>query len=710
MPTIKELRELFESNPRNLYKISDILRILDLKRPYRKEVQNMLRQLEEEGRIHRFKNRRYGLLQSADIITGTLRIAKKGFGFVRNDAQSPDKKTLPDVYINRKNLGAALPGDRVLARLTGRDTERPEGRIAKVLQHAHPEIVGQFYFEKKGGMVIPRDTRINRVIRISKPGFKNELKNGDYVLARIHDYGDSRTPMMGEIAEIFGQSDEPGLDILLIIRDHGVRPEFPEEVIKESESLPHDISEKEISLRMDFRKIKTFTIDPETAKDFDDALSIERLPNGHYKLGVHIADVAHYVPPGSGIDEEAFNRATSIYPVDRVIPMLPERLSNDLCSLKPEVDRLAMSVIMDVDSEGKVHHSEFYNSVIHSRFRMNYEEAQAVFDHSDPWICSKYASVREDLFHLRELSEILIRMRERSGALDLDVGETDIVFDSSGAVVDICRHPRLASHRLVEQCMILANEAVARKISRLHVPSMYRIHEPPSQEKLHRLVPFFGAYGVHLPPKQNITPAKLQAALEQIERLGEKGPILRRVILRAMMRAQYSPHNKGHYGLASACYAHFTSPIRRYPDLIVHRVLKDVISGEYKNAERQKEREKLLHEWAEHCTDREGLSEEIENESTNIKGLEFMRKFLGYEFEGIISGVAGFGLFVELMRYPIEGMIPIDSLGRDYFIFEESAMRLVGKRSGKTFRLGDKVNVVIERIDILKQEMDLGIA
>jgi ribonuclease R len=257
--------------------------------------------------------------------------------------------------------------------------------------------------------------------------------------------------------------------------------------------------------------------------------------------------------------------------------------------------------------------------------------------------------------------------------------------------------------------MILANEAVARKINRLHVPSLYRVHEPPSQEKLHRLVPFMATYGIHLPPKQNISPAKLQGALEQIERLGEVGPILRRVILRAMMRAQYSPFNKGHYGLASACYTHFTSPIRRYPDLVVHRVLKEVISGDYKEDERQKEREKILSEWAEHCTNREGLSEDIENESTNIKGLEFMKKFLGHEFEGIISGVTSFGLFVELKRYPIEGLITIASLGKEYFIFDETTISLVGRRSGKAFRLGDKIHVIIERIDILKQEMDLGI-
>jgi len=709
MTVRKDILNLFQTDAHGFYKISDIQRRLQLDRKSRMEIQTILQELEQEGKIIHYKKHRYGLIEETNLVTGTISIAKKGFGFVRIEGKRDSDSQVRDVYINRRHLGGALHGDRVLARIVNEseDSTRQEGKVVKILQRAHREIVAQFYFEKKGGMAVPRDSRINRTIRIPKLDFRKELKNGIWVLIHITDFGDPQTPMLGEIKEILGGEKDPGIDILLIIRDYGVKPEFPENVLQEAEALPRILSQEDMENRKDFRGINTFTIDPETAKDFDDALSIETLENGRFRLGVHIADVAHYMRTKSAIDEEARARATSIYPVDRVIPMLPERLSNNLCSLRPNEDRLCMSVIMDVDAEGNIHHSEFYNSIIHSRYRLNYTEAQSVLDHSDPWICAQYASIRKDLFALKEVSENLIRMRERKGALDLDVGETDVIFDSSGVAVDVRRHPRLQSHRIVEQCMILANEAVATKIHRLRIPSIYRIHEPPAQHKLHKLASFLAEYGIHLPLKRSITPQKLQDALAQIEDLGEAGPILRRVFLRSMMRAQYSHENKGHYGLASPCYTHFTSPIRRYPDLIVHRVLKDILSGKLKDPNQGEEWFELLPDWASHCTDQEQRSEAIERESTNIKGLEFMRQFLGFEFEGIISGVTNFGLFVELERYPIEGLVPVSSLGSDRFVFNESTLTLVGKKSGRKFRFGDPVNVMIERIDIFKQEMDL---
>jgi len=709
MNLAKEIIAFFQSNPKKLFEFSDIQKFLKIDRNDRKALKAVLSALEEEGKIHRFKKRRWGLFQSSDLITGTLSIARKGYGFVRPEATEPDNPAPPDVYITRKNLGGALHGDRVLVRLRERGSERPEGRITKILERAHTEFVGRFQFEKKGGTVIPKDERINRLIQVPKLAFRNRLKNGMWVMVRILDFGDDRRPMLGEITEIVGEDDEKGIDILLIIRDHGVKPEFPDEVEREAGDLPQGISDDELARRKDFRHLTTFTIDPETAKDFDDALSIERLPNGLFQLGVHIADVAHYVQSESAIDVEALARATSIYPVDRVIPMLPERLSNNLCSLRPNEDRLAMSVLMNIDSHGKIHHSEFYNSVIRSRHRLNYTEVQTIFDHSDPWISARYSDIRDDLFALKKLSEILIKMREEKGALDLDIGETDVIFDSAGTVIDLRRHPRLVSHRLVEQCMILANEAVAQKIFHLHIPSLYRIHESPAQDKLHKLIPVLANFGITLPPKRAITPHMLQNALEHIEQLGDAGAILRTVILRAMMRAQYFPENKGHYGLGSTCYTHFTSPIRRYPDLIVHRILKEVLSGQYKNEENLESWKERLPEIALHSTDMEERAEEIEHEAAKILGLEFMRRFIGFEFEGFVSGVANFGLFVELERYPIDGLIPIASIGNDYYEFNEAAMTLTGKSSGRAFRLGDRLLVSIDHIDVMKQEMDLSL-
>jgi len=705
MPTKKQVLSIFKKNPLTWFRVTDILRALKLDRSHRQFIRNMLKELEEEGKVHKYKSKRYRLLRTSNRITGTISITKKGHGYLRPD--SDDTKKIPSVFIKRRNLGAALPGDRVLVQITKPDEQNPEGRIVKILEHKHRHIVAQFYFAKKGGMATPRDSRINRSILLPKLDFRNKLKNGIWIMARILDFGTPQKPMLGEISDVIGKQGEPGIDILLVIRDYGVTPEFPQNVREEAENLPHSLSPEELSQRKDLRKLTTFTIDPETAKDFDDALSIEQLPDSRFRLGVHIADVAHYVKTDSAIDVEACDRATSIYPVDRVIPMLPKRLSNNLCSLRPETDRAAMSVFMDVDFQGKIHNCKFYNAVIHSKYRLNYAEVQTIFDRSDPWISSKYSSIKNELFMLKQLSERLIAMRERNGALDLDVGETDVVFDSSGEVIDIRTHPRLASHRLVEQCMILANEAVAKKIRKLRFLCVYRIHEPPSQDKLTKLAPFLANFGILVPKKQNITPKRLQKILERIEDQGEAAPILRRIILRAMMRAKYSPQNKGHYGLASSCYAHFTSPIRRYPDLLVHRILKQVISGEYKDTELRKEWDDVLPEWADHCSDRERRADQIEKESTYIKGLEFMKRFLGFEFEGLISGIAGFGMFVQITRYPIEGMIPIATLGKEYFEFEEDTLTLVGRNSGRAFRLGDPVKVQIQKIDIFKQEMDL---
>ncbi len=704
----KEAMKIFLAKPGSLFEFSDLQKLLGLDKGERKALKSALDSLEEEGKIHRFKNRKFGLMRSADMATGTLSIARKGYGFVRCDPPAPNAAPPPDVFIARKNLGGALHGDRVLVRLLNRDSERMNGRIAKVLARAQTEFVGQFQFDKKGGVVIPRNDKINRLINIPKLDFRNQLQNGLWVLARVLDFGDERHPMTGEIIDIVGKDDDRRIDILLVIRDYGVQPEFPEEVVAEAGALPEGVSADEAARREDFRGITTFTIDPETAKDFDDALSIERLANGMFRLGVHIADVSHYVQPDSFIDREAFERGTSIYPVDRVIPMLPERLSNNLCSLRPNEDRLTMSVVMEIDGVGKVHRAEFFNGIIRSRHRLNYTEVQAVFDRSDPWLCAHYAGIRDELTALKELNGILIKMREDKGALDLDVGEADVIFDSDGNVIDLRRLPRLASHRLVEQCMVLANEVVASKLFRQKVPSIYRIHEPPGQDKLHRLVPVLANFGVALPPKRAITPRILQEALRRIERLGEAGGILRRVILRAMMRAEYAPENKGHYGLGSSCYTHFTSPIRRYPDLIVHRMLKSVIAGEHKDEQFRKFWKERMPEIAQHATNREERAGNIENEATNILGLEYMRRFLGHELVGFVSGVTNFGLFVELKRYPIEGLIKISNLDGDKYEFEEETLTLKGKRKGQGFRLGDRLLVSIDHIDVMKQEMDLS--
>lgn len=704
----KDILKIFTQNPKESYQLSHILQITGEGKSSRKRIKLILKELVEEGKLHKFKSRRYVLLQSSDLITGKLSITSRGFGFLRPDKDTPGMEDHPDVFIKQKDLKGALDDDRVQVRLSARSKDRPDGRVVKILERATHEFVGRFRFEKKGGTVIPKDDRIRNLIYVPSLNFRDQLKKGVWVLCRILEFSEGPEPMIGEIVDVIGHDKDKGIDILLILRENGIVPEFPEEVENMAAGLPHRISKKEISRRKDLRDSNIFTIDPKTAKDFDDALSIERLPNGNYWLGVHIADVAHYVTPGSKIDDEAYARATSIYPVDRVIPMLPERLSNELCSLRPNEDSLVMSAFMEINPQGEVGYCEFCNAVIHSHYRLSYEEAQAIIE-GDPELSKKYKSVVDDLLLLGDLSKTLIAMRQKKGALDLDVGETHVIFDDEGKVIDLQRRPRLLSHRLVEQCMILANEAVAGEVARRNLPGIYRIHDKPSQDKLQKLSPVMAHFGINIPEKKNVTPRQLQKILDQTKKEGAAGHLIRRVILRAMMRAEYSPENKGHYGLGSKCYSHFTSPIRRYPDLILHRILKEIISPGGVSDEKRRFWKENMSEWTDHCSVMERRADSIEYEARYILGLEFMQQFSGEEFDGIISSVANFGLFVELEKYPIEGMIPVESLGREYFTYDESSMSLVGGSSGLSFHLGDRILVSMEKIDVMKQKMDLSL-
>lgn len=705
----KELLTLFKDNPEKIFKVTEIINSLDKPVSNRKRLRNILKQLKQEGKIHRFKKGRWGLLQNADLLTGTISIASKGYGFLRPEPPAPGAPVPPDVFITQRNLKSAMQGDRVIVSLLSGDRERPSGRVVKILHRARTQLAGRFHFAKKGGTVVPSDRKINRMVYIPQIPFRQKLQDGTLVMVTITDYGDFRNDMTGEISEILGKEDEPGMDVFVIIRDYGIEPEFSDNVLRSAETIPGKITESEITERKDLRKETIFTIDPKTAKDFDDGLSIEKRGDGGFHLGVHIADVAHYVKEGDVIDQEALSRANSIYPVDRVVPMLPERLSNNLCSLRPEEDKLAMSVFMDIDPQGKVRHAEFYNSVIHSKYRMNYEEVQEIYDGENGELEEKYSAIREDLFLLRELTRILIRMRWRKGALDLDVGELEVVFDDAGEVIDITTHPRLFSHRVVEQSMILANETVASKLHRMKVPSLYRVHEKPDQNRIHNLIPVLEHFGIQLPRKRNVTPKQIQRVLKKTEEMGHAGPILRRLILRVMMQAHYQPENVGHYGLGSNCYTHFTSPIRRYPDLVVHRMLKRVLAGKHRNDENLEKWEEPLANIAQHCSEMERVAQNIEYETEYIKALEFMKQFTGEEFEGVISSVTNFGLFVEMDKYPVEGLVQIKKIGSEYFEYDDVGQVLKGKRSGKTYRIADRVTVQIERIDVIERKMDLSL-
>ncbi len=647
-------------------------------------------------------------LKVGDSYDGVFQSARERGGFVV--LESPG---LGDVFVAAEASGAALHGDQVrVVVLRHRADRAPEGRIERVLRHANRKIVGQLRRTGKILLVAPKNRKIRRLIEIHRRFSNEEVPNGAWVVVEIQSWSEfPNVPLTGKLVEVLGTEKDERLPILLLIREDGVYEEFPSEVEDEAqEILKRRISPHELDRRRDFRSDRVVTIDPATAKDFDDAVSLVARRHEGWRVAVHIADVAHYVHAGSKIEAEAYERATSIYPVDRVIPMLPEALSNDLCSLRPDEDRLTMSAVFDVDRRGNVSGVELSESVIHSARRFTYEEVQGLFDDADGIQHSPYPipavpeNLREDLLEFRKIAAALLAARLQRGALDLELPETEILFDAEGIVAGVRRKTRFESHRLIEDLMLSANEAVARELAQNAVPFLYRVHEAPAESKLRTLAPALARFGVVLPHKGSMTQEQLQAAIIKAKE-HPAGEIVQRLILRSMMRAHYQPGNVGHFGLASACYCHFTSPIRRYPDLLVHRAVKSLL-GRGKDGE-QSEAAESLTEWGRHASSREERSQRIERDAQKIISCEFMRRFLGDIFEGFISGLINRGFFVELLDHPVEGFVPIRTLEDDYYDLDEAGMAFYGRRSGRAYALGDQVKVQIERIDVLAGEMDL---
>lgn len=737
----QQVRELLEKSPERSSRLNDICRELKIPAELRRDVRRALRELEADAFITRLRGHTFISAKSSRLITGTLRMSRRGFGFITPDVNEELGEPAGDVFVSAKNVGEALTGDQVRVRIlpprSGRSSDpglKREGRIVEVLQRGTPQIVGTFYRNKKGGHVIPHDRTIGRTVATPLPHPNLGVEEGAYVLTEITGWTHKNEPLIGKVIELIGYPDDKGIDITLLVRDSGVEPDFPEEVLQAAEQVPSVIPAEEIANRTDFRDIITFTMDGSTAKDFDDAISIERLDNGRFRLGVHIADVSYYVRENSVIDLEAYDRATSIYPVDRVVPMLPERLSNDMCSLRPDEDRLTMSCLMDIDEEGMVHNYSIHQGIIRSAHRLIYEEVQSVMDGTaPPELAKKLGGILLQLEDLYRLRQILTGMRLRRGALDLDIPETTVVFKDDGTVSHVDKRNRLDAHRVIEECMLIANEVVATHLFNLPVPSVYRVHEDPDMEKLRSLVPVLSNLGVKIAGKKQISSDTLQKALKQTAHL-DAGPIARRLILRAMMRARYFDENLGHYGLASACYTHFTSPIRRYPDLIIHRLLRETmengakISGKYRppifgedhdddnseNFERSKalSPERLKH-WQDvlpsmvaHCSDRERRAEDIEKDAVLTTIIAYMRKFLGQEFEGIVTGFNSWGMFVELKDIPVEGVVRYKDIHDDYYEYDDEYMRLVGKQTGRVIKLSEKVRVVLEVADVSAMTLD----
>ena len=631
------------------------------------------------------------------FIEGIFRRHERGFGFVIVEDQEDD------IYIAKEDSKDAFSGDRVLVKLKKKSNgARQEGIILKVIEHKKDTLVGTFQKNKNFGFVIPDDKKLCRDIFISKKNFGN-ARNNHKVLVQITKYPQKGKKAEGKILEVIGNVNEAGIDMLSLIKDYDLPYRFPKDVVKEAQKFGDKINPNDIAGRVDLRgKYDIFTIDGEDAKDLDDAVCVQKLENGNYKLDVHIADVSHYVQENTLLDKEALLRGTSIYMLNRVIPMLPRELSNGICSLNEGQDRYTLSVSMEIDNKGKIISSEVYKGIINVTRRMSYKDVQAILDNSNEEIVTKYKDYIADFKLMEELAKILKEKRITKGYLNLDIPESKIILDQDGYAIDVCKYETTFANEIIEQFMLAANETIAEKFYWLKAPFIYRVHEEPDIEKVNELNKLLFNFGYKIHVKEGkIYPAEFSKILKEVEGKPEE-KIVSNMILRTLKVAVYDSENKGHFGIASKYYCHFTSPIRRYPDLFIHRIISKYLKNNYTMSEKQVEfYNKVAENDAKQSSDREKIATQVERDSIDIKKAEYMSKKIGEQYEGIISGVTQFGVFVELEN-TVEGLIRFENLGDEYYEYDADHKILIGERTKETFKIGDKIN--IEVIDANKQE------
>ncbi len=681
-------------------KAREIAKYLGIPAEERQRLREKLKELAKKGKLVKLKGAKYALPEKLNLIVGKLCVYREGFGFV--DPVEGGK----GVFVPGRSMAGAMNGDIVAVEVVkeGRDGRR-EGKIVSIIERAVKKVVGRVEKHKRHCFVVPEDKRIRYDIILSPEDCEN-VEEGDYVVVEIISYPSETRGPVGKLVENLGKTG-PKLDIELIIRKYDLPTEFPKEVLEEAENIPLEVSEEEIEGRVDLRGQLCFTIDGENARDFDDAVAIERLPNGNFKLFVHIADVSHYVKPGSALDREAYKRGTSVYFPDRCIPMLPERLSNGICSLNPDVDRLTFTCEMEINKKGFVVDYKIYESVIHSKARLTYTIAQRIID-GDPEAVEKFPHVVDSLKEMYELAQILHKKRYKRGSLDFDLPEPVVVLNAEGEPIDIYKAERLWSHRLIEEFMIVANETVAEYMFWTDYPSIYRVHESPDRDKLHEFLNFVRSLGIRVPSvKNDIQPKLLQKILEQVEGKPEE-KLINYLMLRTMARAKYSPDNIGHFGLASTHYTHFTSPIRRYADLQLHRLIKMAQKGLF-TPESIPAWEEKLEIICKHVTERSILADEAERDVIELKKLQYAMNHVGEVFEAIVTGVSEQGLYVETVEQVIPGFVHVTNLKNDYYICVPKQYCLVGEKTGTVFRIGDRVLVRLLSVDIENRKADFEV-
>ncbi len=636
---------------------------------------------------------------------GIYRKNQKGFGFVKVEGEENE------IYIAKENSKNALNGDKVLVKIlqeegTGSNKDKSaEGKVVEILKHEKDVVVGIFQNSKNFGFVVPDDKNFGTDIFISKKDF-GKARNNHKVLVKITKFPEKGKNAEGKVIEVIGNVNEAGVDMLSLIKEHNLPSTFPKLVVKEAQKFGQAIDKSDIKNRVDLRDKIIFTIDGEDAKDLDDAVRVEKLENGNYRLEVHIADVSHYVKENSLLDQEALLRGTSIYMLGRVIPMLPRELSNGLCSLNAGEDRFTLSCIMEIDPKGKVVSSQVYKAVINVTERMSYKDVQKIIDGSDKEVLKRYKPYIQEFKNMEELAKILKARRVENGYLNLDIPESKIELDVNGRVTNIAKYETTFANEIIEQFMLTANETIAEKFYWLEAPFIYRVHEEPDLEKVQELNKFLFNFGLKIKAnKDNIYPKEFAKILEEIKGKEEK-KVIATLVLRTLKVARYEAENNGHFGIASKYYCHFTSPIRRYPDLFIHRIISKYLEGNYVLDDEELEKYNAQAEdRAKKSSDREKVATTVEREAEKIKKAEYMEARIGNEYDGIISSVTQFGIFVELEN-TVEGLIRFEDLGNEYFIYDEERKRLIGERTNKTYKIGDKIKIRVKNASKLLRQID----
>ena len=672
-------------SPMTVSEIEDKLELSEAEE-FRELVKTLVK-MEAQGYIVRSRSNKYGLPEKMNQLRGRFIGNAKGFGFV-----APEEQGMEDIFIPPTDINGALNGDTVLVRILKESSgDRREGTITKIVERGKTTFVGTYQANRGFGFVVTDDKKLNLDIFVAKEDTLGAV-DGHKVVVEITNWPDNTKSATGMITKILGHKNDPGVDILSILYKYDIPPEFPEEVVQAA------------------RNEVIVTIDGADAKDLDDAVTVTKNADGTYKLGVHIADVSYYVTKDSLLDVEAYERATSVYLTDRVIPMIPHRLSNGICSLNPQVDRLTLSCEMVINEEGKVVSHEIFQSVIKTTERMTYSDVYKILEHADenPELIERYESLVPMFHDMKDLAAILRRKREVRGAIDFDFKESKVLVDEEGWPTDIVLRERTVAERLIEEFMLVANETVAEHFHWMNVPFIYRIHEDPKPEKLERFFEFVTNFGIVIKGTGNsVHPKALQEVIKSIEGLPEE-PVISTMLLRSLQQAKYYPESLGHFGLSTEFYTHFTSPIRRYPDLIVHRLIRTYLIEGDTSQETQYAWGAVMDEIADHTSGRERRAVEAERDTDSLKKAQYMFDKIGEEFEGIVSSITNFGLFIELEN-TVEGLVHISNMTDDYYRFDERSMSMIGERTGRQFRIGDEVRIRVSNVVIEESSVDFEI-